>query len=179
MRRGRLYQYVGPRDLLALIGVDGAGAGGYSVPAAAEFHQWVAGRSEVELSEPFTYVVDATGTLRLAARRSEHVVCANGREVLAAGEVAFRWEKQPQRDPWWAVAEVSNHSTGYCPDVDCWPAVAQALERAGLAHPGRFTHAVIFRRCEECRELNIVRDGEYFCVFCEAALPVEWNVQSP
>lgn len=37
----------------------------------------------------FTYVVDAGGGLRLADRRSEHVACAGGRAVLAAGEITF------------------------------------------------------------------------------------------
>ncbi|WP_416968808.1 hypothetical protein [Streptomyces sp. 4F14] len=52
----------------------------------------------------------------------------------------------------WTVVDVTNLSTGYCPDVTCWPAVARALERAGLGHPGGFTHAVVLRRCTACRE---------------------------
>jgi hypothetical protein len=35
----------------------------------------------------------------------------------------------------WVVSEVSNQSTGYCPDLSCWSAVASALDRAGLERP--------------------------------------------
>jgi hypothetical protein len=111
--------------------------------------------------------------LRLAPRRSEHVVCAAGAPVLAAGEIAFR-----RVDEAWSVAEVTNQSTGYCPDPTCWPAVSDALELAALAHPQGFTVEVVFRRCDSCRELNIVREGDFVCVFCDGELPVVWNVDS-
>ncbi|WP_371614576.1 hypothetical protein [Streptomyces sp. NBC_00454] len=127
-----------------------------------------------ELADPFTFVVDAAGVLRLAPRRSEHVVCAAGEAVLGAGEIGFRQESGR-----WAVDEVSNQSTGYCPDVGSWPAVAEALDRAGVARPSGFTHEVEFRRCPACRQLNIVREGDFFCVFCDEALPREWNVDRP
>jgi hypothetical protein len=41
----------------------------------ADFDAWVSVRTAEELSEPFTFVVDQIGALRLAPRRSEHV-CA-------------------------------------------------------------------------------------------------------
>jgi hypothetical protein len=107
----------------------------------------------------------------VAPRRSEHVACAGGEPVLSAGEISFARDGKR-----WMVNEVSNQSTGYCPDVTSWPAVAAALERAGLDHPGRFTHAVLFRRCPHCRENNIVRDNDFICVFCGTALPETWNV---
>ena len=92
--------------------------------------------------------------------------------ALAAGEIAFR------RAPGgWEVVEVSNQSTGYCPDPDCWPAVAGALDRAGVGGPDGFTHALVFRRCERCRENNVVREGEFVCVFCGGELPLGWNVR--
>lgn len=124
-----------------------------------------------ELAEPFTFVVDGGGWLLLAPRRSEHVVCAGGEPVLGAGEVGFAWEAGR-----WAVTVVSNQSTGYCPDLSSWPAVARALDRAGLARPDGFTHPVVFRRCPGCRELNIVRENDFVCVFCGGDLPAEWNV---
>lgn len=85
--------------------------------------------------------------------------------------MAFRTESGA-----WAVCEVSNQSTGYCPDVGSWTAVADALDAAGIERPSGFTHAVVFRRCPACRRLNIVRDGDFVCVFCDGALPPEWNV---
>ncbi|MEV4174966.1 hypothetical protein [Nonomuraea sp. NPDC049709] len=74
------YPYVGPASP--------AGAGGLPgqvIRSAEELAGWLAGRPP----EPFTFVVDLDGTLRLAARRSEHVACAGGRPVLSAGEIAF------------------------------------------------------------------------------------------
>jgi hypothetical protein len=47
--------------------------------------------------------------------------------------------------------------------------------RIGIAHPGRFTTEVVFRRCEKCRERNVVKDGWFRCGVCGAELPGEWN----
>lgn len=128
-------------------------------------------RTAEELAEPFTFVVDAVGVLRLAPRRSEHVVCAEGAAVLAAGEIAFGRESSR-----WIVTEVSNQSTGYCPDVDSWPSLADALDRVGLDHPAGFTHAVVFRRCPSCQQLTIVKEDYFVCAFCDEPLPRAWNV---
>lgn len=57
--------------------------------AADMLARWLAGRPLDELGEPFTFVVGLDGQLRLASRRSEHVDCASGQPVLAAGEVLF------------------------------------------------------------------------------------------
>jgi hypothetical protein len=63
-----------------------------------------------------------------------------------------------------------------CPDVSSWSAVADALDAAGIEHPSGFTHEVVFRRCPDCGQINIVREGDFVCVFCDEALPQEWNV---
>lgn len=147
------------------------GGEGRPITSAADLDAWLAGRPAAELLEPFTFVVDIEGLLRLAARRSEHVACAGGEAVLSAGEIGF--ERDADR---WAVHYVSNQSTGYCPDVTSWPAVARALDGAGLPHPDGFVHEVIFRRCPDCREHNIVREDDYVCVFCGGDLPAAWNL---
>ncbi|WP_460062013.1 hypothetical protein [Streptomyces sp. YKOK-I1] len=157
------YPYVGPEDILRVVL---PGAEGYAVRDLAGLTAFGA-----RDGEPYTYVVGLDGWLRLAPRRSEHVACAGGRAVLGAGEVSFR-----RAGRGWEVHEVSNQSTGYCPDPDCWPAVAAALDRAGVARPDAFTYALVFRRCERCREINVVREGVYVCVFCEDELPLLWNV---
>lgn len=159
---------MGPADLTALVR---PGAEGRSVRSAADFDAWVARREPPELAEPFTFVVGLDGILRLAPRRSEHVVCAGGEAVLGAGEMSFRDESGR-----WTADEVSNQSTGYCPDTRSWPAVAAALDRAGLTRPSGFTHEVVFRRCPSCAGLNIVREEYFVCVFCDASLPAEWNM---
>ncbi|MFB6613851.1 hypothetical protein ACFCV9_06500 [Streptomyces sp. NPDC056367] len=166
--RGLEYRYVGPAELRSLVRPEAVGTG---IRSAADLEGRLCALPPEETAEPFTFVVDPAGVLRLAARRSEHVVCAGGGTVLAAGEMGFRRESGR-----WVVAEVSNQSTGYCPDTTSWAAVAEALDAAGIAHPGGFTHEVVFRRCPGCGELGIVRDGDYFCVFCGAGLPEEWNV---
>ncbi|BFO18092.1 hypothetical protein SHKM778_44800 [Streptomyces sp. KM77-8] len=166
--KGQGYRYVGPAELRA--GVR-PGGGGCRIDSAHAFSRWIAGRSAADLAEPFTFVVGTDGVLRLAPRRSEHVACADGAVVLGAGEIGF--VRDGDR---WAVDDISNQSTGYCPDVTSWPAVARALDRAGLARPAGFTHEVVFRRCPGCKEHNIVRENDFVCVFCGGDLPPTWNV---
>lgn len=168
----RTYRYVGPADLAA-----GAGAAtaGHAVASRADFGEWAAGRARAEWDEPYTYVVGTDGLLRLAPRRSEHVACGGGGSVLAAGEIAFgrTGDGRP------TVTEVSNLSTGYCPDLSSWQQIAEALDRAGFERrdrPDAFTHAVVFRRCTHCRERNVVREGHFVCAICGAGLPAVWNL---
>jgi hypothetical protein len=164
------YRYVG---LAVLAERARAGPDVITVTAADVLARWLAGRPSDELSEPVTFVIGLDGWLRLAPRRSEHVNCAAGQPVLAAGEVLF------VRDTvGWFVSEISNQSADYCPDLDSWPAVAMALDRVGVAHPGDFTHKVVFRRCPACGQLNIVRDGNFACAVCDSALPADWNISA-
>ncbi|MGW3914329.1 hypothetical protein ACWEBX_22805 [Streptomyces sp. NPDC005070] len=166
--RGRRYRYVGPVELKAAVR---PGCSGVRISSAADFDRWIAERSTTELTEPFTFVVGTDGALRLAPRRSEHVACAGGDMVLSAGEIGFAREADR-----WAVSEVSNQSTGYCPDINTWPAVARALDDVELGRPSGFTHEVVFRRCPDCQEVNIVREEDFVCVFCGSDLPAAWNV---
>ena len=156
---GRRYRYVGPDDVRRAAG----GGTGADIRGVADLGRWLA---DAEVGEPATFVVTVDGVLRLAPRRSEHVACAEGADVLAAGEMGFDGA---------VVSAVSNQSTGYCPDPDSWPAVAAALDRAGIPHPGGFTDPITFRRCEHCGERNIVRDGDFTCAVCGGALPGQWN----
>lgn len=91
--------------------------------------------------------------------------------VLSAGEISFMHEAGR-----WAAGEISNHSTGYCPDVSSWSTVARALDDLELGRPFGFTHEVVFRRCPGCQEHNIVREDDFVCVFCGGDLPESWNV---
>ncbi|MFI6155182.1 hypothetical protein ACIBCA_21130 [Kitasatospora sp. NPDC051170] len=127
---GRAYRYVGPPELREVGGPPGA-----VVRTAGEFAAWAGTVGVAE--EPFTFVVDLGGALRLAPRRSEHVACAGGEPVMSAGEIGFGVAADG-----WEVVTVGNRSTGYCPDLSSWPAVAAALERIGLPHPGGFTDDV-------------------------------------
>lgn len=159
----RRYRYVGPADVQASV-VDAPE--GWPIRSPGDLDAYLAAADPRDRDEPFTYVVDPAGTLRLAPRRSEHVACAGGGEVLGAGEIAFADERGG-----WVVTGVSNQSTGYCPGPDSWPAVADALDRAGVEHPEGFTEVVVFRRCLDCGERNLVRDEDYVCALCGAELP--------
>jgi hypothetical protein len=164
----RRYRYVGPPELRegTRPAVDAV-----TVTSQETLAGWLASRSASEIAEPFTFVVTPDGHLRPAPRRSEHVDCAAGQDVLAAGEISF-----PRHGQTWTVGDVSNQSTGYCPDPDSWPAVAEALDRVGLAHPPDFTHKVIFPSCPACHERNIVHDAHFVCAICGSPLPEDWNL---
>ncbi|MGW4508778.1 hypothetical protein ACWENO_29465 [Streptomyces sp. NPDC004436] len=170
-RPRRAYRYVGPAALRAAVR---AGDGGRRIGSAADLGDWIAEQPAAERAEPFTFVVDPEGALRLAPRRSEHVACAGGGTVLGAGEIGFTREADR-----WAVDEVSNQSTGYCPDLGSWDALARALDAAGIGRPSGFTHEVVFRRCPACQEYGIVREDDFVCVFCGGNLPAVWNVDPP
>ncbi|WP_433324668.1 hypothetical protein [Spirillospora sp. CA-294931] len=160
----QVYRYVGPAEIADALP---PGSGGHAIGSPSALAAWAAA---TDLAEPFTFVVGLDGVLRLAPRRSEHVACAGGGPVLGAGEITLARDGAG-----WAVTEISNQSTGYCPDPGCWPEVAAALDRAGLARPGGFTQPFVFRRCPGCGERNLVKDADFTCALCEADLPSEWN----
>jgi hypothetical protein len=157
----RRYSYVGPHDIRQkLVGA----TPGTEIRAASDLEPFATG-------EPLTFVVGVDGILRVADRHSEHVACAGGGEVLSAGELtAVRGKKRGC-----SIIDVSNQSTGYCPEPESWPAVAAALDGAGLAHPGCFTFEVVFRRCPKCGERNLVKDSWFSCAICGGDLPLSWN----
>jgi hypothetical protein len=166
MSPARVYRYVGPAELRDLR----PGADAVAVTTPGQLAGWLTRREPAERAEPFTFVVPLDGSLWLAARRSEHVALAGGGAVLAAGEMTFQ-----AAGGHWDVVAVTNQSTGFCPDLGSWSAVAAAVDRIGLSHPGDFTDKVIFRRCPSCGERNIVRDDDFTCQLCESALPAHWN----
>ena len=57
-----------------------------------------------------------------------------------------------------------------------WLAVAAALDRAQIPHPGRYTLALLFRRCQTCRAVGIVKNHGWYCSLCGAEAPATWNV---
>jgi hypothetical protein len=166
----RLYRYVGPKRI-----ADRAGAApsGVVVRRAEDVVAWArdSGQALIAARVTATFVIGATGELLIADRRSEHVVCAGGGPVRSAGEMTFAlWEGVE-------AVEVSNQSTGYCPEPESWPAVAEALARAGLRGPGGFAPSCTFRRCGSCGGVNLVKGGVFECGVCGADLPAAYNVQ--
>lgn len=166
----RLYQYVGPT------GIRDRAVGrpaGTLIASPGDLERWLReARQDPDAGGcvAVTYVVDPEGHLRVADRHSEHVACAAGGPVLAAGEMFFFRGRRG-----WAVEGVSNLSTGYCPEPESWPVVAAALDSASIPHPGSFDPAVIFRRCPGCGERNVVKDDWFVCAVCNSELPAGWN----
>lgn len=165
----RRYAYVGPADVAARVAGQPAGTlvgRPYDVVAYAD----KVGRPRRGEPLAATFVVDLRGRLLVADRHSEHVACAGRGDVLSAGEMFFAVQGDDVR-----VEEISNQSTGYCPEPESWAAVAAALDRAGFEHPGGFTTTCVFRRCETSGQRNIVKDGWYRCDVCGSTLPDGWN----
>jgi len=117
-----------------------------------------------------TYIIDTEGKLWLADQRSEHVACALGQDVLAAGEITVCAEGEHVY-----VLAVSNQSTGYCPKPESWWAIGEALDHLEVPHPSSFTSVFIVRHCDACGMTNIVKDGRYECAVCGSTLSREWN----
>jgi hypothetical protein len=166
----KLYYYVGPETIRRRAAISPPGT---RITLAWDLVDWLKQSGlGVHASDlvPLTFVIDEQGALRVADRASEHVACAGGGPVLSAGEmfIVLR-EAGPE------VVEVSNQSTGFCPEPESWLAVQEALDRLGIPHPVRFTLEVVFRRCPRCGERSVVKEGWYVCGLCGAELPSEWN----
>jgi hypothetical protein len=165
----KLYLYVGPEDIRTRAA---HAPPGVKVESLSDLKDWLRRTGQKPNREGLvavTFVVDEEGCLRIADRGSEHVACAGGGLVRSAGEMFFLVEDSLRME------DISNQSTGYCPEPESWPAVASALDQIGILHPGRFTQEIIFRRCPACGERNIVKDGWFVCGLCGADLPADWN----
>jgi hypothetical protein len=116
-----------------------------------------------------TYIVDLESRFWLADRRSEHVACARGQAVLAAGEIA--WEVASGVVE---IVEGTNQSTGYCPTPESWHMVSAVLETIGVDLPPTWTRTFLFRRCL-CGQINLIKDDVFECAVCGQALSLAWN----
>jgi len=157
------FNYVGPEEIRDR---SRTAPSGTPIRSRLEIAAWLLSQ-DAEENGWATYVVNSQGTLLVAPRRSEHVACAGGEAVLAAGEIRLA--------PDGAVSAVTNNSTGYCPAETCWNAVVLALDAATLPRPEAFTFVALFRRCPRCGERNLVKDDWFVCAMCDAELPLEWN----
>lgn len=168
----KLYSYVGPLSLLQFVRSQPTGVPIYSPTDVAV---WASSRRQDIVAGMIvaTFVVDHTGRLLIADRRSEHVVCAGGLAVRSAGEITFSVLSPVE------VVSVSNQSTGYCPEPDSWTAVAAALSAAGLVAPDGFSLSCIFRRCPSCQNISLVKEDVFDCLLCGSQLPASYNVQIP
>lgn len=163
----RLYQYVGPVEIRERSRTSPPGT---FIQARSDLLAWLhAHHADADLANTIvaTFVIDEAGTLRLAPRQSEHVACAAGGPVHSAGEITLTMTGD--------VIDISNQSTGFCPEPESWSACEEAFNRLSISHPSCFTHAVIFRRCPACGERNLVKDDWFVCDLCGSDLPQAWN----
>ena len=103
-----LYRYVGPAEIAARCA---AHPRGHAVRDLDELRRALRALGGGE-RRTTTFVVDGVGILRVADRASEHVACAGGGPILAAGELTVTSRGE--------VIEVTNLSTGFCPEPAAW-----------------------------------------------------------
>ncbi|MBX2802229.1 MAG: hypothetical protein KTR31_31395 [Myxococcales bacterium] len=164
----RRYRYVGPEEVRERWSTQPMGV---EVTGPADVRTWATTqRPDADGLYPATFTVDDAGVLRIEDYGHEHVACAGGGPVWAAGVLWFEIDGAQV-----SVQAASNQSTGFCPEPSCWEALAQALDAAGLAHPPTWSQAFTFRRCEGCGERNLVKDDWFVCGMCDAQLPRDYN----
>jgi hypothetical protein len=170
----RLYRYVGPEEIRLRAPEQPRGR---PIRSPDDVLLLIAAEQptlDAEGSCTFTFVVDEHGVLLLASRHDEHVACAGRRPVRAAGEISF--EASAPNANKVRVRRVSNQSTGYCPEPESFAEVVAALKRAGLTSPSGYEPACVFRRCEKCRQIALVKEEWYECALCGNSLPTRWNL---
>ena len=163
-----LYHYLGPPALRALDSPTRR-----SIRGADDVADWIGQTGQIlDANDEVTatFIVNAREELWIADRRSEHIACAQGGPVVAAGEMTFGVV-----DAQIEVVAVTNQSTGFCPQPQSWARVASVLDKLGLPHPDDYTAKFEFRRCDECDAINLVKDDWFVCAVCEAELSRNWN----
>lgn len=166
----RQYFYVGSDDLRDLIG---KATSRKHIQRASDVLDWLHEFNEAPNSDgaiTFTFIVNTKGELWIAHQRSEHVVCAQGGQVLSAGEMTFSVGTDKVE-----VIEATNQSTGFCPEPESWTVVAAALARIGIEHPPAFTTEYLFRLCTACGMRNIIKELWFECAVCGEPLDHNWN----
>jgi len=168
----QVYHYVGPRYIAQRAPLAPAGT---LIRSQQDVIQWA--RTTDQRIGPdgvliATYVVSQSGELLIADRRSEHVACAGRQPVKSAGEITFQLHDSDVE-----VVEVSNQSTGYCPEPESWSAVEAAIVGAGMKAPARFELECVFRRCPSCQSINLIKQQVFRCAICGGTLPQPYNCQ--
>ena len=141
----KTYLYIGPEEIRCR---SATGPGGRMIESPEDPRMWLNGHRPSKSGQwiAASFVIDPDGRLRLADRRSEHVACAEGSPVLSAGEMFC----SDQGDTAF-VEEVTNLSTGYCPEPESWPVVGDALDRLGVVHVGNGLGGVAGRLIHSAR----------------------------
>jgi hypothetical protein len=171
MDKTKLYNYVGSEEIRLSVANCPSGA---VIRSIADLKNWIENICDRQTMAAnlivATFVIDRDGNLRLADRHSEHVACAGGESVLAAGEIFISYDRA-----YLEISDITNQSTGYCPKITSWQYVEAALDRIPIAHPPHFTTEFTFRRCDDCSQINVIKDNLFICSVCNSILSDEWN----
>lgn len=157
----RLYLYVGPKSILQ----SKTSCERIQVTKHRDIVAW---SQEYSHSRITTFIIDEHKNLWIADRHCEHVACARGKAVFAAGEMTFSLDAAQ-------VLFVTNQSTGYCPQPESWQVLSEVLAKTDMHYPEYFNKAFHFRRCTKCKQINIIKDNIYECAICQAQLDTKWN----
>lgn len=167
----RAYHYIGNPDFIP----KGEFPPRTLVDSVESVRTWMSEHSrevDIEGNIAATYVVDTNLQFWIADRGSEHVACARLGDVISAGEVFF---SESKAGPY--IDHITNQSTGYCPEPSSWPAITKALLDSDLEFPHCFDPEFTFRRCTNCEDLSVVKEGFFVCLACNTDLPADYNVQ--
>ena len=168
----KLYSYVGPSEITLLLASPSARWPLRSVTDVLNWKQDVypALKHPVLTMVTVTFIIDRDATLWIADQHSEHLVCARGKAVIAAGELTFDLTHKVR------ITEITNQSTGYCPEPNTWSITSHVLQITGLPHPPAWTRCYNFRRCDRCATIAIIKDDDFECAVCAATLSHSWNL---
>ena len=147
----RSYRYVGPNEIVARVTET---CGGSIVDTVEELVNSLRSMDDYQNGESLTvtFVIGLDRRLRVANRRSEHVMCASGHAVLGAGEMTFLCDGKAV-----FVERVTNQSTGYCPEPESWQSVAHALDEIPVDRPDFFGPAFVTNLSSAATVANLSR----------------------
>ncbi len=163
------YKFVGNSELLQFIDPK---LMGHHIKSTKDIENWIKinhQKFDFNVEITATFVIDLDFNLLINDRHSEHIVCANGKEVFSAGEITFKLLKNKTI----IISKITNQSTGYCPSSASWDAVKISLEKTDILFPEFFTTFFEFRICEKCHWINVIKDEYFVCLNdnCQNELP--------
>lgn len=168
------YEYIGPKEILEIIEEKYQGR---VIETSEEIFDWIIENHSKPKKDDIiicTFIINLENKLVIADRHSEHVQCANGKNVRSAGEIGFQVDNQKRIN----VFSITNQSTGYCPSAKSWTEVDKALKKIScLTFPNGFEPEFVFSYCPNCKTRQIVREDFYFCPTCEGGLLSEKEFQ--
>ncbi|AZZ91839.1 hypothetical protein EUZ85_14310 [Hahella sp. KA22] len=168
-----LYSYVGPKDLLLLVDNDVERFAIYSHLDVLDWKSKTEQTLQKDKTITATYIIDTNDTLYIGDRHMEHVSCAIGDHIKAAGEITFEITTHQV-----SIIGATNQSTGYCPEKSCWNELRKALEKTSMRTVNGFTESFEFRICTHCKTINIIKESVFYCAVCDSKLSKHWNINN-